>query len=171
MKKTADIHPKTERCAMDLKEIKQILKLMDEHALAEFIFERKDTKIVLRRHLGEAVAMPIVHAAPQPVMIPPPAAAAAPSAAVGAPAAVEDTSLYTIASPMVGTFYASPSPDSQPYAKIGGKVTPESTVCIVEAMKIMNEIKAEVNGTVEQVCVKNGQPVEFGQALFKVRLD
>jgi acetyl-CoA carboxylase biotin carboxyl carrier protein len=90
--------------------------------------------------------------------------------AVAVPAA-EDTSLFTITSPMVGTFYAAPSPDSENYVKPGSKVTPESTVCIVEAMKIMNEIKAEVNGTIEQVCVKNGQPVEFGQALCKVRLD
>ena len=168
MKKPEKKQQNPERCTMDLKEIKQILNLMDEHGLTEFMFERKDTKILLRRHGGEGsamTAMPMQMLQPLAPLVP---AAAVPAVAVPT---VEDASLFTITSPMVGTFYAAPSPDSEPYAKIGAKVTPESTVCIIEAMKIMNEIKAEVNGIVEQICVKNGQPIEFGQALCKVRLD
>ena len=172
MKKQEKIHPNPERCTMDLKEIKQILTLMDEHEVTEFMFERKDTKILLRRGGGEGSGAPMMQFVQPTAMHTPQVPAAAANAASAATAlVVEDASLFTITSPMVGTFYASPSPDSEPYVKPGAKVTSGSTVCIIEAMKIMNEIKAEVNGTVEQVCVKNGQPVEFGQALCKVRLD
>jgi len=154
---------------MDLKEIKQILKLMDTHGLTEFTLEKEDEKLVLRRDHMAPVQQQVVQAAP--VM------AAAPVVSVAAPAAVEaapsapaaDSKFITIESPMVGTFYSSASPDSEPYTQVGQSVGPETTVCIIEAMKIMNEIKAELSGTIEQVCVQNGQAIEFGQALFKVR--
>jgi len=154
---------------MDLKEIKQILKLMDTHGLTEFTLEKEDEKLVLRRDLIGHAPQQIIHA-PAPIA----AAPVAPAAPVAAPVEVaaapaEDSNFITIESPMVGTFYAAASPDSEPYIQVGQSVGPDSTVCIVEAMKIMNEIKAEVSGTIEQVCVQNGQPVEFGQALFKVR--
>jgi len=154
---------------MDLKEIKQILKLMDTHGLTEFTLEKEDEKLVLRRDLVGPAPQQIIHA-PVPVAAAPVAAApaaAAPAEPVAAPA--EESNFITIESPMVGTFYAAASPDSEPYIQVGQSVGPETTVCIVEAMKIMNEIKAEVSGTIEQVCVQNGQPIEFGQALFKVR--
>jgi len=163
---------------MDLKEIKQILKLMDTHGLTEFTLEKEDEKLVLRRDLHGTAPQQVIGApapvpAVAPVAVPPAApAAAAPAAAAPAeqPAApAEDSKFLTIESPMVGTFYAASSPDSEPYAQVGQSVSPDTTVCIVEAMKIMNEIKAEVSGVIEQVCVQNGQPVEFGQALFKVR--
>jgi len=154
---------------MDLKEIKQILKLMDTHGLTEFTLEKEDEKLVLRRDLTGPAPQQIIHApapvAPAPVAAAP--AAAAPAEPAVAPA--EESNFITIESPMVGTFYAAASPDSEPYIQVGQSVGPETTVCIVEAMKIMNEIKAEVSGTIEQVCVQNGQPIEFGQALFKVR--
>jgi len=155
---------------MDLKEIKQILKLMDTHGLTEFTLEKEDEKLVLRRDVQGAAPHQVV-AAPlpvQPVAAPAPAAPVTP-AAEAAPATEEDNGFVTIESPMVGTFYAASSPDSDPYVQVGQSVGPDTTVCIVEAMKIMNEIKAEVSGVIEQVCVQNGQPVEFGQALFKVR--
>lgn len=165
---------------MDLKEIKQLLRLMDEHGLTEFVLERKDAKLSLKRGSDER-AQSAVAMTPAPGLFPlPPAPAAAPPAppaaapatppAPAAPPPPEDEKLAEIKSPMVGTFYAAPSPDSEPYVQPGAHVSPDTTVCIIEAMKIMNEIKAEVSGTIAQVCVKNGQPVEFGQTLFKVRL-
>ena len=150
---------------MDLKEIKQILKLMDTHGLTEFTLEKDDEKLVLRRDLIGTVPQQMVQGAPMmaaaPVMSPAPVEAAA------APA--EDNNFITIESPMVGTFYSAASPDSEAYIQVGQSVGPDTTVCIIEAMKIMNEIKSEVSGTIEQVCVQNGQAIEFGQALFKVR--
>jgi len=155
---------------MDLKEIKQVLKLMDMHGLTEFRLEREDEKIVLRRQGSEMMAMPQgmavqpmahqVAVAPAPVATPPEAEVAE----------KVDDSLQVITSPMVGTFYTASSPDSDPFVSVGAAIGTDTTVCIVEAMKIMNEIKAEISGTIEQICVQNGQPVEFGQELFKVRV-
>ena len=157
---------------MDLKEIKQILKLMDTHGLTEFTLEREDEKLMLRRDVS-GHAQPYVIHNPVPVISAPavaPVVAAAPAERAAEVKEEKEESLFvTIESPMVGTFYASPSPDSEPYVRVGEAVAPDTTVCIVEAMKIMNEIKAEVNGTIEQVCVQNGQPIEFGQVLFRVR--
>ena len=156
---------------MDLKEIKQLLRLMDEHGLTEFCLERADEKLMLKRE-GRGGAAPAC--VPAPVYVAPPVAVAgpAPSAAPSAAPAEtkEDADVRAITSPMVGTFYASPSPESEPYTHVGATVGPDSVVCIIEAMKIMNEIKAEINGTITQVCVKNGQAIEFGQVLFKVRV-
>jgi len=159
---------------MDLKEIKQVLKLMDMHGLTEFRLERDDEKILLRRQGSEIIATPqgtvVQTAMPQAVI----AATAAPSAIQADSEAPEekktDDSLQVITSPMVGTFYISSSPESEPYVSVGDTVSSDTSVCIVEAMKIMNEIKAEISGTIEQICVQNGQPVEFGQELFKVRV-
>jgi len=151
---------------MDLKEIKQILKLMDAHGLTEFTLEKEDEKLLLRRDPVNPAPQQIIHA-PAPVAAAP--AAPAEAAAPAAPAPSEDSKFITIESPMVGTFYTSASPDSESFVQVGASVGPETTVCKIEAMKIMNEIKAEVSGTIEQVCVQNGQTIEFGQALFKVR--
>jgi len=161
---------------MDLKEIKQLLRLMDEHGLTEFVLERKDAKLSLKRGADERAPASMA-AAPAPGMFPLPPAPSAPPASIpaappapAAPPPLEDDKLADIKSPMVGTFYAAPSPDSEPYVQPGAHVGPDTTVCIIEAMKIMNEIKADVSGTIAHVCVKNGQQVEFGQTLFKVRL-
>ncbi len=155
---------------MDLKEIKQVLKLMDTHGLTEFRLEREDEKILLRRQGNEMIAAPlgtvVQTPAPQAVITTP----AAPEGEAAPEEKKADDSLQVITSPMVGTFYISSSPESEPYASVGDTVGSDTTVCIVEAMKIMNEIKAEISGTIEQICVQNGQPVEFGQELFKVRV-
>ncbi len=151
---------------MDLKEIKQLLRLMDEHGLTEFVLEREGEKLSLKRQSREAVAAPLVAAAAPMMPLPPVAFAPPPAAAPAAAAPKDDDNLVEIKSPMVGTFYTAPSPDSEPYVQPGAHVGADTTVCIVEAMKIMNEIKAEISGTIAQVCVKNGQPVEFGQPLF-----
>jgi len=158
---------------MDLKEIRQILKLMDTHGLTEFTLERDDEKLALKREVHDHSQSPVIQHVLAPVATPPPGPALQAAPAVPpaeAEEAKEDESLHLLTSPMVGTFYAASSPDSDPYARVGAPVSPDTTVCIIEAMKIMNEIKAEVSGVIEKVCVQNGQPVEFGETLFKVRL-
>lgn len=146
----------------DLKKIKDIVSMMVEQDLVEVEIVTGDDKIYLRRPEAQQVqAIPM--AAPQMM--------AAPVAAAPAPAAepAVDPDLKEIVSPIVGTFYTAASPDSPAYVKIGDTVSDESVVCIVEAMKVMNEIKAELSGTITEICVKNGQAIEFGQPLFKVK--
>ncbi|MBR2426514.1 MAG: acetyl-CoA carboxylase biotin carboxyl carrier protein [Lentisphaeria bacterium] len=158
---------------MKIEEIKTIVKLMSENDLTEFKIESEDMTLCLRRG---SVAAPIIAqpvAAPAPAIIPA-AAAAAPAAApaVAAPAAAPVASEAKpdknkiIESPIVGTFYRAGAPGAEPMVKVGSRVDSETVVCIVEAMKVMNEIKAEKSGVVKEILVENGQPVEFGQPLF-----
>ncbi|MCS7336772.1 MAG: acetyl-CoA carboxylase biotin carboxyl carrier protein [Verrucomicrobiae bacterium] len=156
---------------MDLKDIKAIIDLMRRNSIAEFELERQDFKIRLKR-MPETVYPPIpeeqVVAAPAPPRAVP---AAMPQAVVppAAPQPQPSVAELEIKSPMIGTFYRSPSPDSAPYVEVGSEVNPDTVVCIIEAMKVMNEIKAEARGVITQVLVENGKPVEFGQPLFKLR--
>jgi acetyl-CoA carboxylase biotin carboxyl carrier protein len=151
----------------DLKKVKELIDLMVEKDLVEVEIVDGDSKIHLKRpNASVQMAAP----APMPMMMAAPAAAAA--AAPATPAAQPaDDKLAGIKSPIIGTFYAAPSPDSPPYVKVGDHVTADTVVCIVEAMKVMNEIKAEMAGTIEKVMVANGQTVEYGQVLFKVKPD
>ena len=153
---------------MDLKDIKAIIDLMKKNSITEFELERQDSKIRLKRGLnGGASAVPdeAMPALPVPLAIP--QMASPPTAPVAAQPAA--TGEIEIKSPMIGTFYRAPSPEAGAYVEIGGEVTPDSVVCIIEAMKVMNEIKAEVKGVITQILVENAKPVEFGQPLFKVR--
>ncbi|OQA02518.1 MAG: Biotin carboxyl carrier protein of acetyl-CoA carboxylase [Planctomycetes bacterium ADurb.Bin401] len=151
----------------DLKKVKELIELMIEKDLVEVEIAEGDNKIHLKRP-GSSVTFQT--GAPMPMMAA--SAAAAPVAAsTPAPAPATDDKLAEIKSPIIGTFYSSPSPDSPPYVKVGDRVTAETVVCIVEAMKVMNEIKAETSGTIEKVMINNGQTVEYGQVLFKVRPD
>jgi len=146
---------------------------MDMHGLTEFRLERDDEKLLLRRQGAEIIGVPqgaVVQATPQAVAVAPQVQTAAPEVQEAPKEESADDSLQAITSPMVGTFYTSSGPDSEAYISIGDTVSDDTVVCIVEAMKIMNEIKAEISGTIEQICVQNGQPVEFGQELFKVRV-
>lgn len=138
---------------------------MKRSALTEFEIEEKDLKLRICRSNGETQTF-LAAPAHMPMAAAP--AAQAPAGAVAAPVRAEDDSKI-VKSPMVGTFYSAPSPDSAEFAKVGDKVTADTVVCIIEAMKVMNEIKAEVAGTITEVCVANGDSVEFGQALFKVQ--
>jgi acetyl-CoA carboxylase biotin carboxyl carrier protein len=147
---------------VDLKDIKAIVDLMEKNGLTAFEMEKGGFRIALSKG---AVAGPAVSYAPAPVAAAPAAAASAPAADPATPAA----SGKEIASPMVGTFYSAPSPESPPFVKVGQKVTPDTVVAIIEAMKVMNEIKAEVSGTITEVAAENGQPVQFGQALFRYK--
>ena len=148
---------------MDLKDIKAIIDLMQKNGLTAFEMEKGGFRISLAKETGYAPAM--TYAAP-----PAATAAAVPTpAAAPAEAAAPAASGQEIASPMVGTFYSAPSPESPAFVKVGQKVTPDTVVCIIEAMKVMNEIKAEVSGTITEVAAENGQPVQFGQALFRYK--
>jgi acetyl-CoA carboxylase biotin carboxyl carrier protein len=158
---------------VELKDIKAIIDLMKKNSIAEFELERQDFKIRLRRSPNGGVAGPAVdepvmlsYAGTTPVMLPAQAAAGSMGSGPGSARAAADTE---IKSPMIGTFYRSPSPEASSYVEVGAEVGPESVVCIIEAMKVMNEIKAEVRGIITQVLVDNSKPVEFGQPLFKVR--
>jgi acetyl-CoA carboxylase biotin carboxyl carrier protein len=144
---------------MDIEEIKQLVQLMVDNDLSELSMTDGERRISLKR--GPSGLPMVVGGAVPGIAAPAPASAAAPQA----PA----ETLLEIKSPMVGTFYAAPSPDSDAYVSVGSAVSDDTVVCIVEAMKVMNEIKAECAGTVVEVCVKNAQPVEYGQVLFRVR--
>jgi acetyl-CoA carboxylase biotin carboxyl carrier protein len=154
---------------VDLKDIKAIIDLMKKNSVSEFELEKQDFKIRLKRAGGiqppnpGSLDEPSIAYAPPVVQLPP--AAAAPAV----PAAPPSTGEVEIKSPMIGTFYRAPSPESGSYIEVGMDVNPDTVVCIVEAMKVMNEIKAEIKGVITQVLVENSKPVEFGQPLFKVR--
>lgn len=140
---------------------------MKKNGLAVFKMEREGFKITLKTADADGTTQ-VFTSGPAPTAAPAPSAA--PVAATPAAAPVKDVSnLKEIKSPMVGTFYASPSPDAPPFVSAGQAVTPDTVVCIIEAMKVMNEIKAEVAGTVAEICAENGKPVQFGQALFRVK--
>jgi len=156
---------------LDLKDIKQVIDLMKRAELTEFDLEKEGFKLHLSRK-GEEVAPQIIQAAPvaaAPVAAAPAASPAAPTAATPAAAPVEEKGIELIKSPMVGTFYSAPSPESPVFAKVGDKVSADSVVCIIEAMKVMNEIQAEIGGTITEILVENGEAIEYGQPLFKVK--
>lgn len=147
----------------DIQRIRDIVKLMEEHELTEVDLQQGDDRIKLGRG-GQA----IVAAAPAPVAAAPaPAAAAAPAAS--APAASVDDGTITINAPMVGTFYAKANPESEPFVQVGQMVSPDTIVCIVEAMKVFNEIPAECSGKVVEVLVADQAPVDFGKPMFRIQ--
>ena len=155
---------------MDLKAIKQVVELMKRSELSEFELEEEGFKLRLTRKGSEApqviqAVAPLAAPAAQPVTGGTPAAA--PAAPESTPA--EDPNLSTITSPMVGTFYSAASPESPSFVKVGQKTDADTVVCIIEAMKVMNEIQAELSGTIVECLVENGQAVEYGQPLFKVK--
>ena len=154
---------------MELKDIKAIIDLMKKNDLSVFELERDGFKLKLQKGAGEQT----VFAPPAPTVLPAPMSAPAPSAggAASAPAAAPQKSetLKDIVSPMVGTFYRAGSPESPAFVDIGKSVSEDSVVCIIEAMKVMNEIKAEVSGEIAEIVAENGKPVQFGQVLFRVR--
>ncbi|MGH7983138.1 MAG: acetyl-CoA carboxylase biotin carboxyl carrier protein [Candidatus Udaeobacter sp.] len=149
----------------DLKEIKAIIDLMKKHDLSVFEIEKEGFRLKLEKGPSTKAAA----AAPPAASETPKAAAAAPETTPAAPKAIESVPLREIVSPMVGTFYRSASPDIPPFVDVGKTVTEDTVVCIIEAMKVMNEIKAETSGIITEVLAENAKPVQFGQVLFKVR--
>jgi acetyl-CoA carboxylase biotin carboxyl carrier protein len=154
---------------MDLKDIKAIIDLMKKNSISEFELERQEFKIKLKRSNGGHVALE--EGQPAPVyMTQPGGGAVHPALPATAPAQIPAAGNETeIKSPMVGTFYRAPSPEAANYVEVGTEVNPDTVVCIIEAMKVMNEIKAEVRGVITATLLDNAKPVEFGQALFKIR--
>jgi len=154
--------------SLNMTELRELAELVNEHGFSDFEFENENIRV----RLSKAAAAPAQYIQPVPSATPVSQATAPPqTAAESAASAIkaEDESLFKITSPIVGTFYSSPSPDKDPYVKEGTNVTPETIVCIVEAMKLMNEIQAETTGEIVKIYVENGQPVEYGQALFGIR--
>ena len=164
------------KASVNMEELRELIALLRDNGLAELELEREDFRVRLRR---EGVAssgdhgqyipapVPLPNTAPAPATPSPPAPAHA--AAPASSAATADQDLHMITSPIVGTFYRSPSPTAEPFVKIGSNVEASSVVCIIEAMKLMNEIQAEATGEVVKIYVENGQPVEYGQPLFGIR--
>ena len=160
---------------MELKDIKIIIDLMKKNDLSVFEMEKEDFKIKLKRG-GSADGSPatggrapVAYHQPPAALTLPPAPATAPTSAEASPATAPVASGPEIISPMVGTYYSAMSPDSPPYVKVGQSVTPDMVVCIVEAMKVMNEIKAEQSGVIAEILAENGKPVQFGQPLFRLQ--
>ena len=149
--------------AENVRAIRQLVRLMKRYDLTAIDFVEGSTQIRLRRRGPEVAYMapPVVAPAPQPAVVPAPL-----SLPVAVAAAA--TGGATIESPMVGTYYASSSPDAPAFVSVGSQVRPETTVCVIEAMKVFTDIPAGVSGTITEVLVKNGQPVEYGQPLFRV---
>ena len=151
---------------LDLKELRRLLRLLERRNVSEFEFEDDKVRLVLRRGTMSVAAQ---GAAPAPLstataVVSTSAAAPPPSAA---PAG--DDGIVFVTSPFVGTFYRSPSPDAPPFVEVGSAIREGQALCIVEAMKLMNEIEAECAGTIVEILAENGKPVEFGQRLFKIR--
>jgi acetyl-CoA carboxylase biotin carboxyl carrier protein len=154
---------------VDLKDIKAIIDLMKKNSIAEFELERQDFKIKLKR-AGNGVVSTTQYEEPQIVTYAPsPAAIGLPGGGQSGGAMLAPSTDVEIKSPMIGTFYRAPSPEAGNYVEIGMEVSPDTVVCIIEAMKVMNEIKAEAKGVITQLMVENAKPVEFGQPLFKIR--
>jgi acetyl-CoA carboxylase biotin carboxyl carrier protein len=152
--------------SFDMDELRELADLFDERGLTEFEFENENIRV----RLSKMTSMPVQVAPPvaaNPAIAQTPATTTSTDESPSAAAPASD--LFKITSPIVGTFYRSPAPDKEPYVSEGSKVVPETVVCIVEAMKLMNEIQAETSGEVVEIYAENGQPVEFGQPLFGIR--
>ncbi|HCD29408.1 MAG TPA: acetyl-CoA carboxylase biotin carboxyl carrier protein [Phycisphaerales bacterium] len=163
---------------LDIRKLKELIRLMVENELTEIDLKDEKETVSLRREGSQAPVVQVSPAPAAPAPVAAPAAAPAPAPAASAPAApapasepspADTSNLEQITSPMVGTFYSAAKPESPAFANVGDTVTADTTICIVEAMKIFNEIKAEQSGVIEKVLVSNGDSVEFGQALFLVR--
>lgn len=153
---------------MDIRKLKELVKLMVENDLTELDLRDKDEQATVRRNTA-CGAPQVFHGSPQTVAASPSAVAQAAGSGAPPKAAAEESGLVAIESPMVGTFYSAAGPGKPVLASVGASVDPDTVVCLLEAMKIFNEIKAECTGTITKILVKNGQAVEFGQKLFLVR--
>ncbi|MEL7536173.1 MAG: acetyl-CoA carboxylase biotin carboxyl carrier protein [Pseudomonadota bacterium] len=155
---------------MDIRKVKKLIELLEESGVAEIEISEGDDSVRISRYPGN-VSAPPVYAPPPPAAVAaaaPVAPAAAPAAAAPAPAASAEDEGHEVTSPMVGTFYAASSPDSPPFVQVGDRIDAGDTLCIIEAMKMMNPIEADVAGVVKSIRSQNGDPVEFGQTLFVI---
>jgi acetyl-CoA carboxylase biotin carboxyl carrier protein len=166
--KQADRTPDAAGGGFTLEDVRKLVQLVEKSAVTHIEWEKGNDKVVVSRGAVAAPAAPspVFHAAP--VAAPIPAPAPAPAAGPKAEAKAADKPGTVVTSPFVGTFYRAPSPESPPFVEVGAKVKKGQTLCIVEAMKLMNEIEAEADGTVAEILVQNATPVEFGEALFRI---
>ena len=159
--------------SVNMDELRELISLLRDNGLAELELENEGFRVRLRRDSEHAESSHAAaqHYAPSPAPAPAPAPSAGPAhpGTQATTAAAQDQDLHIIQSPIVGTFYRSPSPSAESFVKIGSNVEPETVVCIIEAMKLMNEIQAETSGEVVKIYVENGQPVEYGQPLFGIQ--
>ena len=167
--------PSDPAASVNMDELRELIALLRDNGLAELELENEGFRVRLRRDSFGGESAPTA-AIPHPVHVPVPPPSPAPPQPSGPthpggaqPTAAPDQDVQIIPSPIVGTFYRSPSPNADPFVKIGSNVEPESVVCIIEAMKLMNEIQAETSGEVVKIYVENGQPVEYGQPLFGIK--
>jgi acetyl-CoA carboxylase biotin carboxyl carrier protein len=156
---------------VDTKEIRSLIDLMKKNGVAVFKMEREGFKITLKTASAVAATQYVTSSQPvvqwnESVSLP---ASSSESSVAAAPAPAAKASGPEIKSPMVGTYYSAPSPDSAPFVTVGQEVTPDTVICIIEAMKVMNEVKAEVSGVVAEICAENGKPVQFGQTLIRLK--
>ncbi|MEY2636528.1 MAG: hypothetical protein RLZZ197_1004 [Bacteroidota bacterium] len=152
---------------MDTKEIQRLLDYIAKSPLAEVSIETEGLKVSVKKHGEAAPVVSVVSAAPAAAPVAAAPAAAAPAAPAAAPAPVADN-LYTVKSPMIGTFYRAPGPDKDNFVEVGTEIAPGKTVCVIEAMKLFNEIDSEISGKIVKILVDNASPVEFDQPLFLV---
>lgn len=156
---------------MDIRKVKKLIELLDDSGIAEIEITEGEESVRISRYSAHApVATPVAAAAPvvAPAAPAAPAAATAPASAVEAPAEIVDEDGFEVTAPMVGTYYAASSPGAAPYVQVGDRVNEGDTLCIIEAMKMMNQIEADVAGVVKSIRIQNGEPVEFGQVLFVI---
>lgn len=168
-KKVSAVKPKVAKViphSAIVSDVEYLMGLMDANGIAEVNIEDGKRKISVKKHGGVVAAAPMPAALP---MLPASTSPAAPVAAAPVDVEVKADNLLEITSPIVGTFYSAPSPESDAFVKDGDRINGETVVCIVEAMKVMNEIKAECKGTIVEICIENAEPVEFGQVMFRVK--
>jgi len=154
---------------IDLKQLREIMRALKQFDIREIVLEKGDEKIKLVRESGQPVGGQVAYAVPGYSMVPPPAAVVDSGHAAVPAVAADDPNVVFVTSPFVGTFYRTPSPDSASFVEVGSTIRPGQVLCIVEAMKLMNEIEAEIAGTILDALVENGKPVEYGDKLFRVR--
>ncbi|MEO1180460.1 MAG: acetyl-CoA carboxylase biotin carboxyl carrier protein [Cyanobacteria bacterium J06636_28] len=163
---------------LDFSELRQLVAALDQTDIAELTLKNPSFELTLRKATApsqsvvlapDAAVQPVVPSPPPTLTAPPAAEPAAVAAAPAAPPATTTSDLYEITSPMVGTFYRSPAPDESPFVDTGDRIKTGQTVCIIEAMKLMNELEAEVSGEIVEILVQNAEPVEFGQPLMRVK--
>jgi acetyl-CoA carboxylase biotin carboxyl carrier protein len=152
---------------MDIRKVKKLIELLDESGIAEIEITEGEESVRISRYAPGVAAAPVQMAMAAPAAIPAAAPLATPAAAPAAPAEAEEDG-YEVTAPMVGTFYAASSPGSAPFVQVGDRINNGDTLCIIEAMKMMNPIEADVSGVVKSIRMQNGEPVEFGQTLIVI---
>ena len=165
----ATARPKSERGRLELQEIKRLIEMIERSPITEFELVDRDLRIRISKNGKETAQIVTAPAMAMPVIAAPAAVSSTDGAqpvATAGPA--KSATLFEVKSPMVGTMYRAPAPDAEPYVRVGDMVEPGKVLCIVEAMKLMNELECETSGRIVEICVENAQPVEFGQVLFKI---